>query len=68
MQTRRVFPLIATALIALVIGLGTAGAVLAASPGTRAATAQTATAPQSGGIQLDSHRWCFPSPSPYPCP
>jgi hypothetical protein len=61
MHTRRVFPLIATALTALVIGGGTAGAVLAASPGAHAATVQATTATRSGGIQLDAHTWCIPN-------
>src|SRR5580693_659089 len=61
MHTRSVFPLIATALTALVIGGGTAGAVLAASPGAHAATGQATTATRSGGIQLDAHTWCIPN-------
>jgi hypothetical protein len=59
MRTRHALPLIATAVTALVIGSGTAGAVLAASPGTHAAHSQTTTAPHDG-IQLDAHFVCNP--------
>jgi len=57
MRTRSVLTLIATALTALAIGGGTAGAVLAAAPGAHAATTQTTTATHQGEIRLDSH--CF---------
>lgn len=66
MRTRPIFALIATALTALAIGGGTAGAVLAASPGAHAATAQSTTAPHNGGIQLDSRRFC--NVDNRPCP
>lgn len=66
MRTRPIFALIATALTALTIGAGTAGAVFAASPGGHAATAQSTTAPHNGGIQLDSHRFC--NVENLPCP
>jgi hypothetical protein len=57
MRTRSVLTLIATALTALAIGSGTAGAVLAAAPGAHAATTQSTTATHKGEIRLDSH--CF---------
>jgi hypothetical protein len=60
MRTRSISTLIATALAALVIGSGTAGAVLATAPGAYAATTQSTTAPHHGGIQPHSH--CFRLP------
>lgn len=62
MRTRHALSLIATAVTALVIGGGTAGAVLAASNGAHAATVPAATSvSHGGGIQLDRYLPCNPS-------
>lgn len=57
MRTRPVSTLIATALTALVVAGGTAGAVLAAAPWAHAATTHSTTVPHNAEIRLDSH--CF---------
>jgi hypothetical protein len=60
MRTRSVSALIATALTVLVIGSGTADALVATAPGAQAATSLSATVLHKGGLQPNSH--CFKLP------
>jgi len=60
MRSRHILSLVTTTVTALVIGGGTAGAVLATTHGANAATVHVTTSPGSG-IQLDARSFCNPT-------